>query len=54
MRGGGVGLFFLFIEIALFDRQEESVEWSREFMAVFPLVINCCENVTLDGPFVEV
>lgn len=52
IRGGGVGLFFLLI-IMPFVERHESVEWSRDGTVVLPLVINCCENVTFDGGFID-
>ncbi len=52
IRGGGVGLFFLFIEIPFVDKHE-SVEWSRDVVEDFPFVINCWENVTFDGGFID-
>ena len=52
VRGGGVGLFFLFSEIPLLDKHE-SVEWSRELADDFPLVISCWEKVTLDGGLID-
>ncbi len=52
IRGGGVGLFFLLIEIPFVDKHE-SVEWSRDVVEDFPFVINCWENVTFDGGFID-
>jgi hypothetical protein len=52
IRGGGVGLLFLLIQIPFVDN-DESVEWSRELIEDFPLVINCWENVTFDGGFID-
>ena len=40
IRGGGVGLFFLFTQTPFVDKYE-SVEWSRELVEDFPFVINC-------------
>ncbi len=48
IRGGGVGLFFL----PLMHR-DESVEWSRDVAEDLPLVINCWENVTFEGGFID-
>ena len=51
-RGGGVGLVFLFPQIPFVDRAE-SVEWSRDVVEDFPLVINCWEKVTFDGGLID-
>jgi hypothetical protein len=45
-------LFFLFAQIPFVDR-DESVEWSRDVVEDFPFVINCWENVTFDGGFID-
>jgi hypothetical protein len=52
IRGGGVGFVFLFVEIPFVDKHE-SVEWSRDVVEDFPFVINCWENVTFDGGFID-
>ncbi len=45
-------MVFLFIEIPFVDKHE-SVEWSRDVVEDFPFVINCWENVTFDGGFID-
>jgi len=45
--------FFLFKQIPFVDKHE-SVEWSRDVVVEdFPFVINCWENVTFDGGFID-
>lgn len=43
-------MFFLLVVMPFVERHE-SVEWSRD--VDLPLVINCWENVTFDGGFID-